>query len=232
MYFTKFLLSIAFVLFASSALAGKAEKEPKPEKVLVCHVGSTKDSEGATNLKIDLISVSEKSKHIKDMGKDFPKHSYVDESGFEWVDFYPAEGVGDDPADFDDSNGDGIDDGCELEEEVVCPCAADTGDAGTSWRLALEAMRNDGVLTNGCYSNPPDAERWMFSTTTGSPGYVSSELYFVEYDIQKCKAQAPGGTIIGIDYVGTEEEKIDQHNACVSVLNEEFGIPSTDDCIL
>ena len=77
MYFTRILLSIVFVLFASTALAAK------PDKILVCHVGNELGSMGETYMdnpdciippewvgdymcpdegKIDLILVSKKTK--------------------------------------------------------------------------------------------------------------------------------------------------------------------------
>ena len=135
MYFTRFLLSIVFVLCASTALAAK------PSKELICHVGNEYGPEGqvydpycvpdelydcsADAGKIDLILVSEKAvaKHVAEEGED-PRHFY-DDGVFEWTDYYPEEGVGDDPADFEDSDANGIDDGCELE--VECPCAVEGG---------------------------------------------------------------------------------------------------------
>jgi hypothetical protein len=100
MYFTKILLSIVFVLFASTALAAK------PDKTLICHV----DSDAG---RIDLILVSRKSKH-------------GDSHTFDGIsDYAPLlADVGDDPADFEDNSSppDGIDDGCETEELLTCPC--------------------------------------------------------------------------------------------------------------
>jgi hypothetical protein len=130
MYFTRILLSIVFVLFASTALAAK------PHKTLVCHVGNELSSMGETYMenpdctipgdwvgdftcpdagKIDLILVSSKAKHIGNEA-----HSFGGDS-----DYAPLlADVGDDPADFEDNTEprDGIDDGCETEELLTCPC--------------------------------------------------------------------------------------------------------------
>jgi hypothetical protein len=132
MYFTRILLSIVFVLFASTALAAK------PDNILVCHVGSELSSIGETYMenpdctlpdgwddevdgeftcpdagKIDLISVSKKAKHIGNEA-----HSFGGDSDYAPV----MADVGGDPADFEDHTVplDGIDDGCETEE--LCPC--------------------------------------------------------------------------------------------------------------
>jgi hypothetical protein len=124
MYFTRILLSIVFVLFASTALA------KKPAKILVCHVGNELGSMGETYMdnpdctippewvgdpvdymcpdagKIDLILVSQKAIHI---GNE--SHSFDGDSDYAPV----LADVGDDPADFEDNSTplDGIDDGCE-----------------------------------------------------------------------------------------------------------------------
>ena len=104
MNFTRILLSIVFFLFASTALATKHEKKQKHEKTLVCHVTGSG--------KINLLSVSKAAKHVGN-----PSHSYGDVA-----DYFPetigATGVGK-----DDSDGDGVDDGCAAES--VCPCWID-----------------------------------------------------------------------------------------------------------
>lgn len=137
MYFSKIILSIVFVLFASTALAAK------PVKELVCHVGNDKGSNDETYMenpdctpsegwdeiedgafkcpdagKIDLILVSKKAKHIGNAAHTFGVFS----------DYAPViEGVGNDPFDFEDftSPPDGIDDGCETVKscETHADCA-------------------------------------------------------------------------------------------------------------
>ena len=137
MHIIRIILVIVFVFYASSALA------KKPEKILVCHVGSELGSSGETCQenpdctiptewigdpadyecpdagKVDLISVSNDAKHIGN-----PAHKFLDAEGFLWEDYLPEEGVGDDPADFDNGDADGIDNGCDLEPEplLTCPC--------------------------------------------------------------------------------------------------------------
>lgn len=120
MYCRRILLSIIFILFASTAVANTADK-----MILVCHVGSELGPEGqpydpycdpgysdcsADAGKVDLIEAPRNAKHIRN-----DEHAYLDAENFLWKDYSPGAGVGDDPADFEDLNLDGIDDGCELE---------------------------------------------------------------------------------------------------------------------
>lgn len=124
-------MSLVFVLIASNALAAK------PAKTLVCHVGNALGSNDETYQqnpdctipsdwpgdssdykcpdagKVDLISVSKKAKHLGN-----PSHSYEDDTGYLWEDYEPEEGIGDDPADFEEGDVVGIDRGCELEEHL------------------------------------------------------------------------------------------------------------------
>ena len=135
MYFTRIILSIVFVLFASAALAAK------PDKTLVCHVGSQLGSMDETYQdipdctiapewigdpadyicpdagKVDLILVSPKAKHIGNSA-----HSFLDAENYLWEDYSPEEGVGDEAADFEEGDVTGIDRGCELDEPASCPC--------------------------------------------------------------------------------------------------------------
>jgi hypothetical protein len=125
MYFTRILLAIVFVLFASTALAAK------PDKTLVCHVGNEEGPGGEVYLddpgcvpieeneyfcpdagKIDLIEVAKPGKHL-----DNDSHSYDGISDYLPGDI-DASGEGK-----EDSNGDGVDDGCEpLDPLLACPC--------------------------------------------------------------------------------------------------------------
>ena len=130
MRIARLILFLIFVLFTSAALAAK------PEKTLVCHVGNELGSSGETYQdnpdctipvewvgdpadyicpdagKVDLILVSKKAKHINN-----PSHSFEDDTGYLWEDYAPEEGIGDDPADFEEGDLVGIDRGCEMEEE-------------------------------------------------------------------------------------------------------------------
>lgn len=124
MHFTRILLSVAFVLFASTALAAK------PEKALVCHVGNEEGPGGETYLadpgcvpivengyfcpdagKIDLIEVAKAHKHLNN-----PSHAYDGIS-----DYLPGD-IGANGEGNEDSSGNGIDDGCEPPAQAVCPC--------------------------------------------------------------------------------------------------------------
>ena len=139
MRLSRLILFLIFVLFASAALAAK------PEKSLVCHVGSDRGSADQAYLdnidctptegwdvevsgefncpeagKVDLILVSTKAKHVGN-----PSHSF-DDDGYLWEDYTPEDGIGDDPADFEEGDVLGIDRGCELPEvNLACPCWSD-----------------------------------------------------------------------------------------------------------
>ncbi len=138
MRFTRIILSIVFVLFASSAFAEKSEKikKEKPGKILVCHVGSEEGPDGDA-LKVDLISVSPKSKHIGNA-----EHSFLDAEGFLWEDYSPEDGIGDDPLDFEEGDVPGIDRGCELDTVSDCPCNASNpaGAVLPVWRADFPAV--------------------------------------------------------------------------------------------
>ena len=121
------ILVCTLILFSTSALAAK-KSVAKNEKVLICHVGSDVGPGGEVYLddpscvpgesndyfcpdagKVDLIVVSKNAKHLGNKAHTF--------DGFS--DYEPGE-VGASGEGTEDSNGDGIDDGCEPAE--VCPC--------------------------------------------------------------------------------------------------------------
>ena len=191
MQFTRILLSIVFVLIASTALAAK------PEKTLVCHVGSELGSNGETYQenpeclilppyagdpadyicpdagKVDLISVSAKAaaKHIAD-DEEQPKHFFEDESGYLWEDYAPEAGIGDDPADFEEGDVLGIDRGCELAAAVACPCwPAGVSDATAAVDVVDSAR---GPLTCVEASNYNAADDIVHIVSFYSPGCDSS----------------------------------------------------------
>ena len=114
------ILAITFLLFTVTGFAARQEK------ILICHVGNELGPNGeeydpacvpeeandyfcADAGKIDLILVPENAKHLGN-----PSHEYGGISDYE-----PSE-VGASGDGTEDSNGDGIDDGCEPPE--VCPC--------------------------------------------------------------------------------------------------------------
>jgi len=127
---SRFALALVCLLAAGAAVA-------KQEKTLICHVGNELGSDGATYLenpdctppegytaedyvcpdagKVDLIVVAKARKHLEN------------ESHF-WdgmFDYEPSE-VGASGQGTDDSNGDGIDDGCE-PAAAACPCWDEAG---------------------------------------------------------------------------------------------------------
>jgi hypothetical protein len=154
MYLTRILLSIVFVFFASTALAAP------PEKTLLCHVGNEVGPGGEDYFddpgcvphddndwfcpdagKIDLIEVAKPAKHLANAA-----HSYDGIS-----DYLPgdigASGLGD-----EDSNGDGVDDGCEPPVRLACPCWSSYTESEV-----VAAMNGAGLaLTCLVVDNPPD----------------------------------------------------------------------------
>lgn len=168
MSFTKTFISVFFLLLSTSLFAAK------PEKELVCHVGSQLGSNGESYQenpncdilppyvgdaadyicpdagKIDLILVSERANHLGNEAHAFDGLS----------DYEPfKENAGSDPNDFEDINGpDGIDDGCELEELLTCPCWAgqtlsETVTQLDAWFAADAAL---GLSSQSCSLNPFD----------------------------------------------------------------------------
>ena len=118
----RILMICTLILFATTGLAA-----PK-EKVLICHVGNETGPGGEDYLddpdctpsedngyfcpdagKIDLILVAQSATHL-----DNPAHTYDGISDYEPGDV-GASGEG-----TEDSDGNGIDDGCEPQE--ICPC--------------------------------------------------------------------------------------------------------------
>lgn len=141
MRIARLILFLIFVLFASAALAAK------PENTLVCHVGNELGSNGESYLdnadcdilppyggdpadyicpdagKIDLISAPPNAKHIGNAA-----HSFLDAESYLWEDYAPEDGVGDDPADFEEGDVVGIDRGCELATLPNCYDGVQNGD--------------------------------------------------------------------------------------------------------
>ena len=172
MQFTRILLSIVFVLFTSTAQAAK------PDKTLVCHVGNEYGPEdqvydptcepdefydcSADAGKVDLILVSAKAKHVGNEA-----HTFVDGTGYPWEDYYPVDGIGDDPADFEEGDVVGIDQGCELAEES-CPC----------W-TADELAAIDGILHDGTEADNLECRvnsGWDQITEYAGPGYIRAQV--------------------------------------------------------
>lgn len=155
MKLARIFLSLVFVLSASIALAAK------PAKVLVCHVGNEVGPGGEDYLddpgcvpveengyfcpdagKIDLISVAKVRGHLQN-----PSHTY------DGISDYLPEDVGASGVGNEDSNGDGIDDGCQPPAPPgACPC-------WTSADLALlsQKLNEQGPGSNPqCWGTPPD----------------------------------------------------------------------------
>jgi hypothetical protein len=94
------ILAVTCMLFAVNGFAGKKEK------VLICHVSADDGT-------IELINVSKNSKHLGNKAHTFAGIS----------DYEPSE-IGASGEGTEDSNGDGIDDGCEPQQ--ACPCWAES----------------------------------------------------------------------------------------------------------
>ncbi|MCW8925885.1 MAG: hypothetical protein OQJ84_06480 [Xanthomonadales bacterium] len=132
MKLTRIFLSLVLFVFVSTALAAK------PEKDLVCHVGNELGSNGETYQqnpecdilppyegdpadyicpdagKIDLIEVSKKANHLGNLS-----HAYDGISDYR-PEFLSASGEGK-----EDSDGDGIDDGCEFPAQFILEVDSD-----------------------------------------------------------------------------------------------------------
>ena len=141
---------IKLFIFCTVLLAA-ATVHAKSEKVLVCHVGSATGPQGETWLddpdcvpgedngyfcpdagKIDLIVVPANANHL-----DNPSHEWAGIADYDPIEL-GASGQG-----TEDSNGDGIDDGCELSSP--CPC----------WNEAeLQQVTADNQLDNSSCDNP------------------------------------------------------------------------------
>ena len=203
MLFTRILLSVVLVLFASTALAAK------PEKTLVCHVGNEYGPEGqiydptcepdefydcsADAGKVDLITISKKAKHIGN-----PAHSFEDDTGYLWEDYSPEDGVGDEAADFEEGDVVGIDRGCELLEElekiVFVTSGTYTGDlVGAAGALGLgtfngleagDAICNyHAINTTGGDALPGTYTAWLSDSTINASDRIShSTVPYVRVD--------------------------------------------------
>lgn len=175
--FTKVFISVFFLLLSASLFAAK------PDKELVCHVGSQLGSNGESYQenpncdilppyvgdaadyicpdagKIDLILVAKRANHLGNEA-----HAFNGLSDYEPF----KENAGSDPNDFEDINGpDGIDDGCELEELLTCPCWADQTLSETvtqldAWLAADAAL---GLSTSHC--EPGDSIVWFADPQAG-----------------------------------------------------------------
>lgn len=117
---TTIVIALTSIILATTALADRQEK------TLICHVGSELGPNDETYLddpdcvpsdtvscpdagKIDLILVANPANHL-----DNPNHEFDGFSDYDPI-AVGASGVG-----TEDSNDDGIDDGCEIPE--ACPC--------------------------------------------------------------------------------------------------------------
>jgi len=207
------IAAIALLLIGSSALAAKTDT------ILVCHVGNELGSQGETYMenpdcaipewwvedykcpdagKIDLILVSENAKHIGN-----PKHAFLDDE-----DYAPLEGVGEDPADFEDLTvpPDGIDDGCEMEVEDTCPCF----NAEEANAVA------DGEVTYCSFH--PTTPTW--ASLIGTDGASGAEEVFhtaanPDPNWQRCSFDA-----VGFDYLYLTHLTLDEVAACYTIITD------------
>lgn len=201
----KIILTVTLMLFAATGFAAKKEKD------LICHVGNEEGSEGEVYLddpgcvpveengffcpdagKIDLIEVANTSKHLNN-----PNHTY------DGIDDYLPDEVGASGEGNEDSDGDGIDDGCQPPPPPAsCPCWTNE---------VLDSV--DGFNTNndqiGIYteSNPPYAycEEWEQVTV-----YTNNYVFFrLEENLgdpfevcQSGGSSSPSGSVISLRYYG------------------------------
>lgn len=217
MYYTRTLLYIVFVLFASTALAAKSDK------TLVCHVGTELGSNGESYQdnpncdilppydgdpadyicpnagKVDLILVSMNAKHI---GND--AHSFLDATDYLWEDYSPEEGIGDDPLDFEEGDVPGIDRGCELLGETTCPCFT-----------SAEANEiADGNVTY-CSFHPTDSTWASIIGTDGATGIEETMHTAANPDPywQRCSFAAVGSTNLFLRHLTDDEV-----TACYNII--------------
>ena len=121
---TKIVIALTFMMFATTTLADRQDKMP------ICHVGTELGPNNETYFddpdcvpsdtvscpdagKIDLIFVANPANHLGN-----PNHEFDGFSDYDPI----AEGASGEGK--EDSNGDGIDDGCEISEP--CPCWNET----------------------------------------------------------------------------------------------------------
>jgi len=166
------VFAVTCMLFSANGFAAKAEK------VLICHV----DSEDGT---IQLINVSLNSNHLGNEA-----HSFGGVSDFE-PSLIGASGRG-----TEDSNGDGIDDGCEPELATACPCwdesdlqsvTADNIDPFFSCEIGGSVLPNFAVIVNG-QGTTPDVEGGFLAVDAvlggGTPLCLTRDFdpFFMEID--------------------------------------------------
>jgi hypothetical protein len=208
------------MLFAATGFAAKKEKD------LICHVGNEEGPGGETYLddpgcvpieengyfcpdagKIDLIEVANSSKHLNN-----PSHTY------DGIDDYLPEDVGASGEGDEDSNGDGVDDGCEPPVVASCPCwTSEVLDSVDGY----DADGNQiGIYTQ---SNPPYAycEEWE-QVTVYTNNYI---FYRLEENLgdpfevcQSGGSSNPPGSGISLRYYGADDDRntltLEQSQAC------------------
>ena len=169
--------------------------------------------------KIDLILVSKNSKNGEN-------HFFAGAS-----DYAPVfEGAGDDPADFEDSFGDGIDVGCLPNR--LCPCAVDAGEAGVTWRAAIAALKPSPLTQNSCdtHSYAPHSYRLAGAQLPGGVYDVVADS-----DPNYLEIGSYCGAYLDDDEFVLPTTEL-QHNACVRLIDSVFGEATDrnngDDCTI
>jgi hypothetical protein len=178
----KIVLTVTLMLFAATGFAAKKEK------TLICHVGNEEGPGGETYLddpgcmpiedngyfcpdagKIDLIEVSKTAKHLGNLS-----HEYDGISDYLPEDVY-ASGEGQ-----EDSNEDGIDDGCE-------PLPGDTpiGTITEDINRGGSPPGSDRGVESAAVNLVADAQWWATSSIGSeiafvNPGSVRSDLLYLE----------------------------------------------------
>jgi hypothetical protein len=199
---TKTLFLLTLTLLATTALADK------PQKTLVCHVGNETGPGGETYLddpsctpgednayfcpdagKIDLIVIAKAHKHLEN-----PAHEFDGISDYEPAEI-SASGSG-----TEDSDGNGIDDGCEPPAEA-CPCWSEHE------LQSVTAENKSGTSCSGQSSYPYIA---MIVTDTETAGFIAA--HFPDYSTVVC------GSITGETEEFIDPITPDEADACIAQI--------------
>ncbi len=213
---SRFALALVCLLTAGAAVA-------KQEKTLICHVGNELGSDGATYLenpdctppegytaedyvcpdagKVDLIVVAKAQKHLANQS-----HSWDGLSDYEPGDV-GASGEG-----TEDSNGDGIDDGCQPPDGAECPCFDSTD------LMVVTADNQNSFNSCDSGSNLPNDAVISANTSTveGLPGTYLANL---------------SGGICATNTGGAQSGSTEELGTCIDLIAarcQEIGSPITN----
>ena len=209
------VFACTLMLIAATALAAKQEK------VLICHVGNETGLGGEVYLddptctpsdangyfcpdagKIDLIVVAKVSKHLNN-----PNHEWDGISDYEPSDV-SASGDGKEDSDFN-----GVDDGCELPE--VCPCV---GAGIPEWDVAAQGTAGWDISGFNCGCGPDTWCAWEsdpYTWVLAIENEAGNECGGVDPSYRYWCAGDSGGSGGFTSAIEITEE---QHLACVEAI--------------